>query len=430
MRISKDIVTISIVGAGSRATGYINALEKYYSGKFKVVAVADPVKSKRDYFQKIYDIKEDNLFENYQEFNKQDRLSDVVIIGTLDDIHYEPAVSALKKGYDIILEKPISMSLEESVAIGNLAEKYPNQMVAVCHVLRHSPMFRKIKEIIDSKVLGEVVDIQHNENIGYYHFAHSYVRGNWRNTDISAPISVAKTCHDFDILLYFLGNDVHCTSLSSMGDLKFFNHQHYDETKMAKKCADCKVEKDCPYSAIKIYTAKMIRSVVFDDSTTESLINNLNESGYGRCVFACDNNVPDHQVTIMSFDNGVHATFNMSAFTKEISRTLKVMFEYGELRAREKPKSLEITRFGGETQIIELPETSGGHNGADEGFVQNFMESYLYGKPFDSSISASIESHVMAFAAEDSRAEKGQLIDIKSYWNDKKIVANKLLKGE
>ena len=414
MRISKDIVTISIVGAGSRSTGYINALEKYYHGKFKVVAVADPIKSKRDYFQKIYNIPEDNLFENYQEFNKQDRLSDVVIIGTLD----------------LILEKPISMSLEESVAIGNLAEKYPNQMVAVCHVLRHSPMFRKIKEIIDSKELGEVVDIQHNENIGYYHFAHSYVRGNWRNTDISAPISVAKTCHDFDILLYLLGNKVHCNSLSSMGSLKFFNHEHFDESKMAKKCSNCSIEKDCPYSAVKIYTAKMIRSVVFDDSTTESLIKNLDESGYGRCVFACDNNVPDHQVTIMEFDNGVHATFNMSAFTKEISRTLKVMFEFGELRAREKPKSLEITKFGGETQIIELPETSGGHNGADEGFVQNFMESYLYGKPFDSSISASIESHVMAFAAEDSRVEKGKLIDIKSYWNDKKVIANKLLKGE
>ena len=246
MRISKDKITISVVGAGSRSTGYLNALEKYYAGQFEVVAVADPDKARRDYYKERFSIKDENIFLGYEQFNKMDRLSDVVIIGTLDDIHFEPAISALEKGYDLILEKPISMNLEESVAVGKVAEKYPDQMVAVCHVLRHSPFFRTLKEIIDSGELGRVVDIQHNENIGYYHFAHSYVRGNWRNTRIAAPISVAKTCHDFDILLYLLGRDIHYEYLSSMGSLTYFTNKNFDPSRMAKRCVDCKIEDSCP----------------------------------------------------------------------------------------------------------------------------------------------------------------------------------------
>lgn len=422
MRISKDKITISIVGAGSRAGGYINALEKYYHGQFEVVAVAEPNPKRRAFYQEKYQIKDENVFCGYQEFNQKPRLSDVVIISTLDDMHFEPAISALNKGYDMILEKPISMSLEESVAVGNLAEKYPNQLVAVCHVLRHSPFFRKLKEIIDSKELGNVIDIQHNENIGYYHFAHSYVRGNWRNTDIAAPISVAKTCHDFDLLLYLLGRGIHCENISSMGSLTYFNHQHFDEKKMAKECVDCKVEKDCPYSALKIYTSNKIRSVVFDHSTAENFIKNLHELGYGRCVFACDNNVPDHQVTTLQFSNGIHATFNMSAFTNAIHRTIKIMCEKGEIRGHEKLGVIEVTRFGEEPQTLTIEKSAGGHNGADEGFIQNFMESYLHNKPFDSAIEDSIESHVVAFAAEESRQQNGKSIHIPTYWQEKKMM--------
>lgn len=425
MRISKDKITISVVGAGSRSTGYLNALEKYYAGQFEVVAVADPDKARRDYYKERFSIPDENIFLGYEEFDRVDRLSDVVIIGTLDDIHFDPAISALEKGYDLILEKPISMNLEESVEVGKVAEKYPNQMVAVCHVLRHSPFFRTLKEIIDSGELGKVVDIQHNENIGYYHFAHSYVRGNWRNTKIAAPISVAKTCHDFDILLYLLGNDIHYEYISSMGSLTYFTNKNFDPEKMAKRCVDCKIESTCPYSALKIYTSQKIRSVVFDTTSSDRFINSLDELGYGRCVFACDNDVCDNQVTVMQFTGGIHATFNMSAFSDTIHRSIKIMCERGEIRGHEKLGVIEITPFGEAPRTIQLERSAGGHNGADEGFVQNFMESYLNGKEFDSSISESIESHVAAFAAEESRLQNGKNIHIPTYWDNKKQQTNK-----
>ncbi|HOE78083.1 MAG TPA: Gfo/Idh/MocA family oxidoreductase [Bacilli bacterium] len=411
----QDLITVSIVGAGSRAGAYINALEANYHGKFKVVAVAEPRAERRKYFQEKYQIPDSMIFGGYEEFIKQPRLSDIVIIATLDDMHYIPTIDAIKKGYDIILEKPIAMTVEETVAIGEYGAKHPNQLIAICHVLRHSPFFRKIKEIIDSKELGNVIDIQHNENVGYYHFAHSYVRGNWRNTKISAPFIVAKSCHDLDILLYLLG-DKHCQRIASLGSLTFFNHDNYSPDIMAPRCADCSIEKDCPYSALKIYSSGKIRSVVFDTSTEETLRKELATSNYGRCVFACDNDVPDHQVTILEFEKGVHATFNLSAFTDKIHRSIKVMCEYGEIRGIETTKEIEITHFGtNEKRIITPQMLAGGHGGADTGFIINYMETYLNNKPFDSTLAMSIESHVMAFAAEESRLQNGKMIDVAKY---------------
>jgi len=185
---------------------------------------------------------------------------------------------------------------------------------------------------------------------------------------------------------------------------------------MAPRCSDCKIEKTCPYSALQIYKSGKIRSVVFDQSSEEALIKDLSNSNYGRCVFACDNDVADHQVTIIEFDEGVHATFNLSAFTDKIHRSIKIMCEYGEIRGIETTKEIEITHFGkSEKTLITAQNLAGGHGGADTGFIKNFMDSYLNNTPFDSTLSMSIESHVMAFAAESSRLQNGQMIDIEKY---------------
>lgn len=417
MRIDKGPVTFSIVGAGERAECYLSALEKYYKNNYKVVAVADIDSEKREDFKKRFNIEEKNIFNGYEEFIKAERLSDVAIVATLDNQHLEPAIGCLEKGYDLILEKPIGFDLDETVRIGECARAHPDQLVAVCHVLRHTPFFTKIKEIIETNELGKIIDIQHNENVGYFHYAHSYVRGNWRNTDVASPFIVAKCCHDMDILLYLL-KDKKCLNLSSMGSLKFFTHDHYDPKTMAPKCVDCPSEKECPYSCLKIYPNHMINTVPFKMDTPEITRDTFSKSPYGRCVFNCDNNVADHQVTIIEFEDGVHATFNTSAFTDKTTRTIKIMCEYGEIRATDETKTIEITKFGKESKTIVLPETTGGHGGGDEGFTRNFMESYLNNIPFDSTIDMSIESHVMAFAAEESRMEHGKKINVPEFWNE------------
>lgn len=412
MRLSKDKITFSIVGLGGRANAYLNALEEYYSGRYELVAIAEPDKEKQKKAKEKYNLLDENIFDSDIEFLKQERMSDVVMITTQDKLHYQEFIGLLEKGYDIILEKPIATTMEEVLNMKKIAERFPNQLVAVCHVLRHSPLFTKVKEIIDSNELGKIVTIQHNENIGYYHFVHSYVRGSWRNSLESSPLILAKSCHDLDILLYL--TSAHAKRIASFGSLFEFKKENYIEDKMAPYCVDCKIEKTCPFSAIKIYTSQKIKSVVFDLSSVEKIRKCLGKSQYGRCVYNCDNNVVDHQSTIIEFDNGVTATFNISAFTPKINRTIKIMCQYGEIRAREKPYVVEVTNFKTEeTKEYEINTEATGHGGSDKKFIINFMESYIKNNGFISTLSSAVESHIMAFLAEKSRVNNGKVEEIK-----------------
>lgn len=418
MRITQATqpITITVVGAGHRADQYLEAMQKFYPGKFEVVSIFEPSEVRQKHFKEKYSVKE--IYKGgYEDFLKIDkRLTDFVIIGTNDDMHYLPAKHALLLGYDILLEKPISQRLEEVLELKDLQK--PDQFVAVCHVLRHSPFFVKVKEIIDSGIVGKVVNIQHNENIGFFHFAHSYVRGNWRNNEVAAPLIVAKSCHDLDILLHLTNK--HCKRISSFGSLSFFKHENFDEKTMSKRCTSCPREEGCPFSAVKIYGRGIFEWMPFDTENKDNLYRQLEESPYGRCVFACDNDVVDHQVTIIEFDDGLTATFNLSAFTNRVTRTMKIMGEYGEIRADTDKKDIEVNLWDKGTKIYKV-ETNlvGGHDGADEGMVINLMEAYLNGRPFESTLKDSIESHVMAFKAEESRIKNGEVQDIALVMNSK-----------
>lgn len=418
MRKSSDKVTFSVIGLGGRASVYLNALQENYSGRYEVVAVAEPIESKRLEAKLKYGVKDENLFVTDKELLQRERLSDVAIVATQDNMHFDEAVALLDKGYDLILEKPIATTLEQTLALYRHAKKYNGQIVAICHVLRHTVFFNTLKQIVDSKKLGNVVSIQHNENIGYYHFAHSYVRGNWNNSDTSSPLVVAKSCHDMDILLYLLG-DKHADKIASFGSLTFFNHNNYNSELMAPRCINCSVEKSCPYSAVRIYSSDKIKSVVFDKTSIQRVKDQLAVSNYGRCVFDCDNNVVDHQATIIQFDDGITATFNISAFTAKVNRSIKIMCEYGEIRGIEKPYRIETTDFRtDETTAYDLNISEGGHGGGDKGFVIDFMESYLKGEQFSSTLDKSIESHVMAFLAEKSRVNGGQFQSIREVMDE------------
>ena len=197
-------ITVAIIGAGARGMHAYAPYFKQHEELGKVVAVAEPHDIRRDICVKEHNIDSENVFKTWEELLEKDRLADAIIIANNDESHYEPTKIALEKGYHVLLEKPMSNKLEDIVKLGELAKKYPNQVFMICHVLRYTTFFSKLKEIVDSKELGELVSIQHNENIGYWHFAHSFTRGNWRNSDETSPLILAKSCHDMDIfcLLY------------------------------------------------------------------------------------------------------------------------------------------------------------------------------------------------------------------------------------
>ncbi len=399
-------IKVIVIGAGDRGNAYSRyALNHPF--EIKIVGVAEPDDKKRELFSNKFNIPAKFRFKDYKEVFSIKKFADAVIITTQDRLHFKPAVMALENDYHILLEKPISNNPYEIIELERLAKNY-KKIFMICHVLRYTSFFRAIKEIIDSSELGKIVAIQHNENIGHIHFSHSFVRGNWRNSDLSSPIILAKSCHDMDLLLWFTGSKV--KQVSAFGSLSYFNSKNMPKG-APKNCLDgCPVETDCPYSAIKIYLKNDVDwfpSVVTTDTSIEGRIKSLKNGNYGRCVFQCDNNVPDHLVSNIEFENGITASFVLSALTFYISRTLKIMGTKGELRADTTKNEIEIREFRtNNIKKISAGTIEGFHYGGDTNIIKEFIKAIrerTSNTKVLTSLSESVESHLLAFAVEESR---------------------------
>ena len=409
-------IKIALIGAGARGMYAYAPYVKANPEIVEFVAVAEPNETRRNQFKEEYNIKDENVFDTWEKLLEGEKLGDAIIIANNDESHYEPTKIALEKGYHVLLEKPMSNKLDHIVKLGELAKKYSNQVFMICHVLRYTPFFSELKKIIDSKELGQLINIQHNENIAHWHFAHSFTRGNWRNSDETSPLILAKSCHDMDLLLWFAESN--CRKIASFGHLSHMNSKSFKEG-MADRCLDCNFKNQCPYSAVKLYLGEkpIFKTVVHPIPTKENLEEALRTGPYGRCVYKCDNNVVDHMVTILEFENNITATFNLSAFTDECNRTLKLMFTHGEVRAHDGKNIIEVKNFNESEWKTVVPEVvKSGHLGGDTEIMKNFIN-IIRGKNGQVKTSAltSVESHIMAFAAEHSRLNS-EVVNVKEFW--------------
>lgn len=403
------MVTIALIGAGMRGMHAYGAYALAHGEKVQFVAVAEPNLESRERFQKAHDIPEDRSFANWKDLLNQPRLADAVIISTPDDMHFKPTMAAIKKGYHILLEKPMATDPAECITMGEYA-KQQERVFAICHVLRYADFFRKIKTFLDSGRIGNLISIQHNENVGYRHYAHSYVRGNWRNSDLSSPMILAKSCHDMDILLWLVGAD--CENVSSFGELGYFKTENAPKDAPLRCTDGCPAEPACPYSAQKHYLTDnldWLTTTISMDTSIEARRKALEEGPYGRCVFHCDNNVVDHQVVNIEFKNSVTAAFTVCAFTAETSRTIKLMGTLGEIRGHMEKNEIEIRDFeSGKTELITLEtDKNDVHGGGDAGIMEDFIRLVESGSTESlTSAERSVQSHLMAFGAEQSRLVK------------------------
>ncbi|MBR5252131.1 MAG: Gfo/Idh/MocA family oxidoreductase [Oscillospiraceae bacterium] len=414
---------IAFAGLGSRGNAYAEAL-KAFEDKIEYTAAADIIPDKLERFSKEYGIAPEMQFNSAEEMLAAGKVADIMVVATLDRQHYGHAMPALELGYHLLLEKPISPEMHECLEIADLANK-KGLRVVVCHVLRYTPFYRKIKEIIANGTIGEVASIDALENVLYWHQAHSFVRGNWRNTAETSPMILQKCCHDMDIILWLA--DAHCKSVSSIGSLKEYRPQNAPEG-AAKRCNECQYLLTCPYSTDKIYMDRARSGnfewpvdVVAPDKTMESLVKNLAEGPYGRCVYHCDNDVVDHQVVSLQLDNDCTVCFTMSGLTSHGSRRLHIMGTKGDMICDMSKKEIELTVFGQPTEIIDTSKSAVdafGHGGGDFGIVQDLVELFDESKPDSVSltgIDVSIESHIVALAAEESRLNGGKLIEISEF---------------
>lgn len=418
-------LSVILMGGGDRGSSYLKYL-KQNPGHFKVAGLAEPVKEKREYLQKEYDIPKEMCFESYEELMALPKIADIAMICTQDKMHFAPAMAAIEKKYDILLEKPVAPTPEECFKISQAA-KTNGVKVLVCHVLRYTPFYKAIKDFIQSGKLGDIINITHTEGVGNVHMSHSFVRGNWRRTDESAPMILAKCCHDADLLQWLV--DKPCTKVQSFGTRSVFREENAP-VGAPKRCLDgCPHKDTCFYYAPDLYridTAEVghFRAIVANkfDPTDRDIDEVLKTSPYGRCVYRCDNDVVDHQVVNLQFGESIYATLTMSAFNKG-GRISTFMGSKGELRADMENQSLEFYDFETrKTSNIYNPDKvfdqsiAGGHGGGDMGIMGDLYEYIANDNPSNSisDISVSCMSHLICFAAEDSRVNE-KIIDMDEY---------------
>ncbi|MCR8642692.1 Gfo/Idh/MocA family oxidoreductase [Paenibacillus sp. N1-5-1-14] len=408
-------LTAVLIGAGARGFGGYAPYALHYPHELEIVAIAeaDPVRLAKA--AEAHGISDDRCYASWDQLLAEDQLADIAIICTQDRMHYEPTIGALNKKYHVLLEKPMSPSPRECVEM-ELAAKANNRLLTICHVMRYTPFWSRIKSLITENRIGDVVSIQLNENVGYWHIAHSFVRGNWNNSDTSSPMILAKSCHDMDMLSWLM--DEPCMRVSSFGSLMHFNERNAPEGSTAR-CLDCPVETTCAYSAQKFYFDPEFRGWArhfTPDLARENIIKGLRETDYGRCVYRSDNNVVDHQVVNMEFASGATAMFSMCGFTFEQERRIQIMGTRGELRAEGDVITVYDFLTHQKTEIT-IPVQASGHGGGDSGIVRSFLQEVrgYNGQEGLTSASASVRSHLMAFAAEESRLNGGKPIELNTY---------------
>ncbi len=411
-----NTIRAAVIGAGNRGLDAYAVYAEKYPHELEITAVAEPRQDRRDAFAGRFRIEESRVFSDWKDLLGKPRLADLVFICTQDTMHVEPAVRAMEKGYHILLEKPVAVTPEDCRILLETSRKY-DVSVGVAHVLRYTAFFSSMKDLLDAGEIGEIQGIQHNENVGHLHYAHSFVRGNWRNKAESSPMILAKSCHDMDLLLYLTGSD--CRRISSFGSRRVFLPENRPEG-APDRCLDgCPHRVDCPYYGPKNYLTGEKGwpvSVLTTDLTTPGITRALQEGPYGRCVYTCDNDVVEHQVLSMEFENGIPAVFTMSAFTNETSRTIKITGTKGEMRGHMEKQEIQVLDFGKrQTRIYQIKAVQTGHGGGDEGIVRELL---LHlndrSRPLPSSLELSVQSHMMAFAAEESM-QSGKVIDVKEF---------------
>lgn len=429
------MISISIIGVGVRGG---DVYGKYIYQRRKdctINALCDISKNKLKKYGDLFEVKEENRFLEEKKFFEK-RRSDALIISTPDKKHIGIAMKAMELGYHILLETPVSDDFHDLTKLSLFARK-TGKMIMLANILRYSTAIRKLKEIIGSGKIGSLVSIDYTENVGFWHAAHSYVRGNWRKAETSTPMIMAKCCHDFDILLYLTASN--CKAVSSFGSLAHFKKENAPND-ASDRCVSCVYIETCPYSAKKIYIdlwedeSYRRRNLEWPMNaltserpiTTKVLYKAIETGDYGRCVYKCDNDVVDNQRVIMEFENGVSAVLKMESFVKYGGRTIRVFGSKGEVEYDERENLIREKLFFGEDNVWKGDEIVKGNqeNKLDSVLLDDFLKAVASFDKEGYNIGDFTENHFMALAAEESRRNGGKVIDIFKFRNGDGLIKN------
>ena len=416
------MITIAVIGLGNRGSGYMRWTRLLNGSKAKITCLCDEDEYRLQTYGDKYKVEHDRRFSSEEEFFQAGKLADAIYICTMDKDHYRHAMAAIECGYHIMLEKPVSTDISQCEEIRDKA-KEKGLHVVVCHVMRYSPFFKKMNQLVKSGKYGEITSIEHTENVGYFHFAHSYVRGNWRNSETTTPMLMAKCCHDFDLIHWLMGPE--CKSIFSYGSLSYFKEKNAPKGS-GIICLDCpkNIKNNCPYDAERLYITAPIWRATFLKFLGSVITGkpNFNKADkyealrtglYGRCVYKCDNNACDHQVVTMDYGHDRYVTLNVTAFSNKNYRQTTIHMEKADILCDESKGRFIINEFGERKKVVRAGLIHFVHLSGDIAIVKNFIK-LLSKKPMKQDdltfIDTTIVSHRNVMLAEQSRKEDGRQI--------------------
>jgi hypothetical protein len=430
-------ITCVILGYGDRSSRYAE-YAKLMPNEAEIVGVIDISEMKLKQAQEAFQLPQDKLYKNLDEFLSQNVQCDVVINGTMDQLHYVTTMALLEKGYNVLLEKPVTGNPNELLDIQRKA-KEKGCKVVVCHVLRYTPFYSGIKRAVDSGKLGKIVSMQLNEHVWHGHFVNSYVRGKWRNEkECGSGFLLAKCCHDTDLMCW-LNNSTHPVKVSSFGSRNFFCEKNAPEG-ATQYCYQCPHQKDCMFDAYKFELEKDFIPFYtwlgvgkpLDEITREEKIEFLKKDVYGQCVYKTDMDIVDRQCVSVEFENGSIGTLNMIGGASKAGRHIHIVCEYGEVVGYIEDNKYIVRTFDKKDvwyhdEVFDLNEKNalnddednsvGGHYGGDY-FIMKDLVRYLNGEKTSVAttvIDDSVNSHLICYAAEESRKEKKVVEIAKQY---------------
>ncbi len=433
---------LALIGAGNRGADVYGQYALKHPDEVEFVALAEPVAARRERFAMAHELEPEAIFSSWEAMLGGPKRADAMVITTQDSDHLRPTLAALAAGYDVLLEKPMATTLADCVALVKAAEQ-AGRILQICHVLRYTNFFRMVRDFVQSGRLGQVAVYEHRENVSYWHMAHSFVRGNWRRKDQSSPMILAKSCHDLDLITWILGEEV--TRLSSVGTLRHHRVESAPRPDLPARCTDgCPIEAECPFSAPGIYLdfrpwrplaaamgvpegfdlANVVtwpNSTLADGNLDPAAIRHALETGpYGRCVYHTDNDVVDNQIVTMQTAAGTSVGFFMHGHSHEEGRTLRIDGSRATLEGAYMIARQEIRihdHLTGQTEVFYPAEKAGefSHADGDRGLMTAFLETLRRGETSAlTDARASLESHLLAFAAEQARLT-GASIDMAAF---------------
>ena len=411
-----------VVGYGNRAAIYCrNAMKLDKNVEF--VACVDPDTKKLVKAQKELGVSSEMCFTDLEELVRYGKIADCVINGTMDKLHLQTALPFLELGYDMLLEKPLTNNAIDLIMLKRTAEKN-NCKLITCHVLRYTPFYKKIKELLLDGAIGKTVHIETSERVCIPHSSSSYIRGKWNNESVcGSSYLLAKCCHDIDLLCWF-NNSTTPETVISFGGRDYLIPENAPKGAGNRCLVDCPHVDDCIYSAKWIYVENdylkhgpwQMVGLDYDTLTKEQKIESLKtDNPHGICAYKIKSDLIDHQEVMVKFKDGSTATHSLLTTASRATRSIFIQGTRGEIEGDVVEGKFVLRAFNKETLKYDVEEfnfndrdgETGGHFGGDEGIVRNLLSILKGDKPTVSysPVQDSINGHLLVYAADKSLKE-------------------------